>query len=60
MDTYSVYCVWCDAHHYAKPSREWWNKACAAKRPTVKVVSFEPDFDIETERREGWGYDRTL
>lgn len=28
-----------------------------ARRSRATVV-FEPDFDIETERREGWAYDR--
>lgn len=54
IDSYALYCQWCLDHGYAKPTREWWDKACAQPR---KVVVFEPDFDFDTERREGWTYD---
>lgn len=51
--TYDIYCSWCRDRGQPPPSREWWNKAIRAS----KTVVFEPDFDIETERREGWAYD---
>lgn len=54
MTTYDLYCAWCRDHNRTPPTREWWDNACAKR--TVKVVEFEPDFDITTEQREGWGY----
>jgi hypothetical protein len=51
-ESYEVYCKWCRDHLRPEPTREWWEMAI--HQP--KTVSFEPDFDIDTERREGWTY----
>jgi hypothetical protein len=56
MTGYELYCDWCVKNNRMPPTREWWNWACRRPRPNNTVV-FEPDFDIETERREGWAYD---
>ena len=50
-DTYEVYCQWCRDHNHTPTTREWWD---AAIRQPRKTIVFEPDFDFETERREGW------
>jgi hypothetical protein len=57
FDAYEVYCTHCRARGEPCPTREWWDAACHG---VVRVVQFEPDFDIETEKREGWGYDNSL
>lgn len=53
IDSYELYFQWCIDHGHIPPTREWWDKAVAQ----VKVAYFEPDFDLDTERREGWAYD---
>lgn len=54
--SYSIYCAWCRDHSQPVPTREWWDFACA-KREIAERIS-QSDFDISTERREGWAYDR--
>lgn len=55
IDAYTVYCAHQRERGQPAPTREWWNLACA------KALASKPlddtQFDIETERREGWGYD---
>lgn len=61
FDTYTIYCQWCIDHHRPPPTREWWDRACAQPRPTKLTLRRSPqadfEFDIETERREGYAYD---
>lgn len=59
IDTYSIYCQWCKDHHQTPPTREWWNKSVSQPRPNVAIIDFQSDFefDVETERREGYAYD---
>jgi hypothetical protein len=52
MTGYEIYVEWCRDHQRKPPSKAWWDKACAQP----KTIVFEPDFDIDTERREGWTY----
>ena len=52
--TYDAYCQWCDTVGQKRPTRAWWDAACALPR-TNKRIS-DTQFDIDTERREGWGY----
>jgi len=51
---YEIYCQWCRDHGRNPPTRTWWNEH------NRLVIDFTPDptldFDIETERREGWTY----
>jgi hypothetical protein len=54
MDAYTIYREWCEAHGYKPPTREWWNAACAEVNHLLPPAD---DFDIETEQREGWGYE---
>lgn len=52
MDSYTIYREWF-LHHYGREfacSREEWDRWC--KTPARKAA--EGDFDLETERREGW------
>lgn len=62
IDTYAIYCQWCKDHHQTPPTREWWDQsiAKALHAPTDRVIDFQSEFefDVATERREGWGYDR--
>ncbi len=55
FDTYTIYCDHMIALGRKPPTKAWWNDHCRG-RTTPKVVVFEPDFDLEIERREGWGY----
>jgi hypothetical protein len=52
FDAYTVYCEWCKEHHYAVPTRAWWDAACAKAR-TIHYTD-ESEMDIRRERREGW------
>lgn len=52
MDSYTIYCAWCRNRGMPPPAREWWDRACAQPRKVETAC----DFDIETERWEGWGY----
>jgi hypothetical protein len=55
-DTYAIYYQWCLDHHRTPPTKTWWDNAVKQPRqPTPKQNDF--DFDIETERREGYAYD---
>ena len=54
MGTYEIYCQWCLDTGRKPPTREWWGAACAQPRQQRKLSDIE--FDVETERREGWGY----
>lgn len=58
FDAYSTYCAHQLARGEPAPTREWWNESLAKARakPARKLSDIE--FDIETERREGWGYDQ--
>lgn len=59
MDSYEVYCAWCEAHHHTPPTREWWDWACTQRNPPLTEAQRRVEagmFDIDTERREGWGY----
>lgn len=58
MDSYEIYRQWCLDHNRTPPTREWWDSACAKPRKVggLAYISFEPDFDLETEQREGWTY----
>jgi hypothetical protein len=54
IDAYEIYCQWCRDHHRQPPTREWWDRAVAAPRDAT--LRRDDDFDIETERRDGWAY----
>ena len=58
MTGYEIYCAWCRDHNRPAPTREWWNAACMRAQPVPRLIG--TDFDIETEQREGWGYDDAL
>lgn len=52
-DTYTIYSEWF-LHHYGRPfgvSREEFERWCRKPRASEKE-----DFDIATERKEGWAY----
>lgn len=53
MDAYAIYSKWWKDHYgYEFPcSREDWQRWCEAPRFREGT-----DFDIDTERREGWAY----
>ena len=51
MSTYEIFRQWCIDHDKIPPSRKWWEMAVGP------VAIDDVQFDIETERREGWGYD---
>ena len=53
MTAYDIYCQWCLDTGRKPPTREWWDNAC--KQPPTRKQS-DLEFDVETERREGWGY----
>jgi len=55
MTVYDIYCQWCLDTGRKPPTREWWINACAQRQPVPKQSDLE--FDVETEQREGWGYD---
>ncbi len=54
FDAYTIYCAHQRARGQPEPSREWWDKACKQPHPR-KLTDFEKD--VETERRDFWGYD---
>lgn len=56
MDSYTIYCQWCLDHGRRAPTREWWDMACAQPRQPQRKLS-DTEFDVETERREGYAYD---
>lgn len=55
IDTFTIYSQWCLDTGRIPPTREWWNNACAQRKPVQRTSDF--DFDVETEQREGWGYE---
>jgi hypothetical protein len=57
-ETYDIYRQWFRDHYgYEYPvSREEFRAWCRAPRRAIA----ENDFDIDTERREGWAYDNAV
>jgi hypothetical protein len=52
IDTYTVYCEWLRERKLAEPTREQWDKWCAAPR-NLQVRSRD-DLEIERDKRENW------
>lgn len=53
-ERYSQYCAAFHRGGITPLSFDLWQRA--VDRPHKATVVFEPDFDIETEKREGWTY----
>jgi hypothetical protein len=56
FDAFDHYCQWCRDRGQTPPTREWWDKACAQPRRPQPRLS-DTQFDVDTERREGYAYD---
>jgi hypothetical protein len=54
QDAYDIYVTWWRDHYgYACPiTREAWDEWC--QRPRNNAPVSDEQFDIDTERREGW------
>lgn len=57
MDAYAIYIAWWKQHYgYECPiTREAWDQWCRQPNATLRQLD-DTQFDIDTERREGWSY----
>ena len=53
-ESYMLYCDHCKAHGRSPHTRLWWEQAIGWQ--AVKAEPSDIQFDIDTERREGWAY----
>ena len=58
MDGYDIYVQWCRERHIPPPTRQWWDKACAANtlmaRARRKTEAELDNAELTRANREDW------